>query len=57
LNVRDKSGANIIGLKSADGTYVINPSPDMVLDLDINLFVLGSNDQLNNLKKILSHGM
>ncbi len=40
LNVRDRSGANIIGLKDQDGGYIYNPSPEIVLDRYFHLFVL-----------------
>lgn len=57
LNVRDKSGANIIGLKDEDGGYVYNPSPEIVLDKCFHLFVLGSKEQVYNLKKLLVEGI
>lgn len=56
LNVRDKSGANIIGLKNVKGEYVFNPSPEIKLTRDDNLFVLGSPVQVNNLKDLLYQG-
>lgn len=56
LNVRDKSGANIIGLKDEDGAYVYNPSPEIVLDKCFHLFVLGNKEQVYNLKQFLVKG-
>lgn len=57
LNVRDKSGANIIGLKDEDGAYVYNPSPEIVLDKCFHLFVLGNKEQVYNLKQLLVEGI
>ncbi|PKQ60888.1 hypothetical protein BZG02_17955 [Labilibaculum filiforme] len=57
LNVRDKSGANIIGLKDEGGAYVYNPSPEIVLDKSFHLFVLGNKEQVYNLKQLLVEGI
>ncbi|MDE5420427.1 NAD-binding protein [Labilibaculum sp. DW002] len=56
LNVRDRSGANIIGLKDQDGVYIYNPSPEIVLDRYFHLFVLGNKEQVYNLKQLLVVG-
>ena len=56
LNVRDRSGANIIGLKDQDGVYIYNPSPEIVLDKYFHLFVLGNKEQVYNLKQLLVEG-
>ena len=52
LEVRNKSGANIIGFKTDQGEYVINPSPETKLIPNAKLFVLGTSDQIIKLKKI-----
>ncbi len=57
LNVRNKSGANIIGLKDEKGRYIYNPSPDVVLESNFHLFVLGNKEQMNNLKELLLQGI
>jgi len=54
LDIRNKTGANIIGLKRSDGTYVINPAAESVLSPNDKLFVLGTSDQISRLKKMLS---
>lgn len=56
LNVRDRSGANIIGLKDEQGGYIYNPSPEIVLDENFHLFVLGNKEQVKNLKTFLMKG-
>ncbi len=53
LEIRNKTGANIIGFKTADGEYVINPPPDTVMQQDAKLFVLGTQEQVNRFKEIL----
>ena len=45
LEVRQKTGANIVGFKTAQGEYVINPSADTKIIPDAKLFVLGTGEQ------------
>ncbi len=54
LDIRNKSGANIIGFKTADGNYVINPTPETKLIPNAKLFVLGTGEQIKKLKEIFS---
>lgn len=54
LNIRNKTGASIIGYKNADGEYIINPGPDTVMKPDSKLFVLGSIEQIETLIHVLS---
>lgn len=54
LEIRNKSGANIVGFKTASGEYVINPAPDTQLIPDGKLFVLGTPDQIGKLRELLS---
>jgi len=55
LGIRNKSGANIIGMKK-DEDYLFNPDPDVVLEKADKLFVLGSPEQIRLMKKILKTG-
>lgn len=55
LEIRNKTGANIIGFKTAAGEYVINPPPDTVMQPDAKLFVLGTSEQVSKFKEILLH--
>ena len=55
LEVRNKSGANIIGIKTISGQYLVNPSADTILQPHTKLFVLGSHEQVMRLKHILKH--
>lgn len=54
LEIRNKSGANIIGFKTVDGKYVINPSADTRIIPEAKIFVLGTPDQIKKLKEILT---
>ena len=53
IGVRKKSGANIVGFKTPEGKYIINPSPDTVVIPNSKLFVLGTREQIDSMKKIL----
>lgn len=53
LNARRLTGCNIIGFKSADGDYMINPAPETAVIPNSKLFVLGTPDQILKLNSIL----
>jgi voltage-gated potassium channel len=54
LDIRNSSGANIIGLKRKDNSYTINPVPDTILDPSDKLFALGTRAQINQLINTIS---
>jgi voltage-gated potassium channel len=54
LEIRNKSGANIIGFKTAQSEYVINPSADTKIIPDAKLFVLGTSEQIGKLKEMFA---
>jgi voltage-gated potassium channel len=54
MEIRNKTGANIIGFKKGDGEYIINPDPDTIMHQDSKLFVLGTQEQVEKLLKILA---
>ncbi len=56
LDIRKKTGANIIGLKLPDGTYLFNPNSDIKLKKEDKLFVLGTVKQIQKLKSLLESG-
>lgn len=56
LDIRNVSGANVIGLKRPDNTYIINPDPEVELTDRDQLFILGTPDQISRLKKIINFG-
>jgi voltage-gated potassium channel len=55
LEIRKKSGANIIGFRKGNGEYIVNPSADTQIIPDGKIFVLGTTDQISKLKKLLQH--
>jgi voltage-gated potassium channel len=54
LQIRERTGISIIGIKQENGQYILNPSSDTVLKKGIMLFVLGNKDQVWLLKSILN---
>lgn len=54
LEIRNRSGANIIGYKTAKGEYIVNPSADTRIIPESKLFVLGTPEQIDALKLLLS---
>ena len=57
LDIRNESGANIIGLKRSDKTFLINPLPEVILSASDKIFALGTPSQISRLKKIMSEGI
>jgi voltage-gated potassium channel len=53
FDIRNKTGANILGLRMADGTYMINPLPDTVITTNTKLIVLGNRQQIGEMKKLI----
>lgn len=53
LNIRKLSGANVIGLKKGDGSYIVNPNINMVLEEDMKLIILGDSAQMEQLKSMV----
>lgn len=51
IGIRKKLGANIVGFKTVDGEFIINPTPDLKICLGSKLFVLGTPEQINLLRK------
>ncbi|MDG1333161.1 MAG: NAD-binding protein [Crocinitomicaceae bacterium] len=49
LESRGVTGVTIVGFKSDDGEYMINPDFDIKVDKGSKLFVLGSKKQIRNL--------
>ena len=57
LDIRNESGANIIGLRREDRSYIINPIPEIVLTSNDKIFVLGTKNQITKLKELLYKGV
>jgi len=53
LKLRNETGVNIIGFKSIEDKYTVNPGPDTMLIPGASFIVLGNKEQLSKLKKYL----
>jgi voltage-gated potassium channel len=54
LDIRNRTGANLIGLKMEDGNYIINPSPETVISSNAKLILLGSQNQIQEMRRLIS---
>lgn len=54
LDIRNSSGATIIGMKREDNTYLINPLPETRLTTSDRLFALGTRQQIEQLIKTIT---
>lgn len=54
LDIRNESGANIIGMKREDNNFLINPPAETILTPRDKLFALGTRKQINSLIKLIS---
>ena len=52
LDLRKKTGCNVIGFVTASGDYIINPSSDMLLEPKSNIILLGRPDQIAKIKEV-----
>ncbi len=52
MNIRYQTGCTVIGFKTEEGDYVINPSADTVLIQDSKFFVLGTPEQIKTLNQV-----
>jgi voltage-gated potassium channel len=53
LDIRKKTGANIIGMKLDSGKYIFNPDPQTKITANSKLFVLGTPNQIRKFKELL----
>jgi voltage-gated potassium channel len=52
LDFRNKTGCSIIGYKTPDREYIINPESTTVLMPGSKIIVLGRSEQINDLNKM-----
>jgi len=57
LMIREKSGANIVGFRTPEGEYVINPSEDTIITKSSKVFVLGTIEQIDAFREHSSQQM
>jgi len=53
IGIRKKTGANIIGLKTEEGLFILNPSSDIKVNNGTKLFILGTPEQITMMKSII----
>ncbi|MFT6938346.1 MAG: voltage-gated potassium channel [Saprospiraceae bacterium] len=53
VDIRGRTGVNIIGLRQIDGSYSVNPSPDSILKSGMRLVILGNDDQVDKFKDVM----
>ncbi len=51
LDLRRKTGCSIIGYKSPNGEYIVNPEPSLILKKDSKLILIGRPYQIEKLKE------
>ena len=52
LDLRKKTGCSVIGFKTSEGEYIINPEPTSALERDTCLIVLGAKEQITRLRQL-----
>ena len=52
IGVRQKTGANIIGFKTPEGEFILNPDPKIKMISHSKLFVLGTKEQISQMRGI-----
>jgi len=52
LDLRKKTGCSVIGFKTKEGKYIINPEATSALERDTYLIVLGNREQIIKLRKL-----
>ena len=48
-----KTGATIIGIKSAENNYILNPSPDAGISVGDGVIIMGSKSQIEQSKQLI----
>jgi voltage-gated potassium channel len=53
MGIYENTGVSIIGIRRKSGDFILNPSASTVLDNSMKLFVLGTDSQIELLKKTI----
>ncbi len=53
FKIREHTGANIVGFKTPSGDIIVNPLPDTRIVPGSKLFVLGTPEQIKNMKEVI----
>lgn len=51
LNIRKETGCTVIGVKTPNGSYIVNPDTDFIMEPHSVLIVLGRPDQIKRMKE------
>ena len=54
LNIKKQTGATVIGFKSKNGEFVINPADSTVIEEHSSLLVLGNATEIENVNKLFN---
>jgi len=54
LNVKKQTGATVIGFKSKNGEFVINPADNTLIEEHSSLLVLGNSTEIENVNKLFN---
>lgn len=57
IGIRSKTGANIIGIKTSEGEFILNPSTKIKVNRGTKLFVLGTSEQISSMKNMIMNGL
>ena len=52
LDLRKKTGCSIIGYRSPNGEYIVNPEADLILQQGSKLILIGRPFQIDSLKQL-----
>ncbi len=52
LDLRQQTGCSIIGYKSPNGEYIVNPEPSLILEKGSKLILIGRPTQIESLKEL-----
>ena len=52
LDVRKKTGCSIIGYRTPEGAYIVNPEPSLVVKKGSKLIMIGRPNQIEKLKQL-----
>jgi voltage-gated potassium channel len=53
LDLRRRTGCSVIGFKTAENEYIVNPKSETKLTADSDLIVLGSPNQIKKLRETI----
>jgi voltage-gated potassium channel len=52
LDLRKKTGCSIIGYRTPNGEYIVNPEADLILQQGSKLILIGRPFQIDSLKQL-----